>query len=71
MSFDVPQKCFPPTGKWEVRKWYHSASDRNLLVLVAPNGKTDMNATFDSDAIGVSEAYATCGDRNQRDGRTA
>ena len=59
-----PLPSYPATGKWEVWPWYHSGFERNHLVLVAPDGKTDMAATFDSVGIGFSLAHDECDARN-------
>jgi len=64
LTGDRPPASYPATGKWEVRGWYHGGSERNHLVLVAPDGKTDMGATFDNLGIGFSLAHDECDARN-------
>jgi hypothetical protein len=57
-----PPPSYPATGKWEVRTWYHSDSETDHYVLVAPDGTTDMKSTFDRSFFGL--AYDECDARN-------
>ena len=59
-----PPLSYPATGRWEVRSWYYSNAERDLLVLVSPDGTTDMESTFDSGGVGFSMAHDECDDRN-------